>query len=238
MNYFNDFSIVTITYNDNEGLSNTIKSISNLIEKGTKHIIIDGARKLNKKDFHSNTLLISEKDQGIYDALNKGISYVKTKYFMLLHSGDCFISSSKSIYRILEKIEMDKYDFIISNQYIALYNKYRKHRSDNWSPWMLKFGAQPAHLPTIYNSKFAKKINYDSSINIIADFFYFGELFSLKPKWGFTNDYLVRMNGGGKTSSGLVSFFRVSNEFIKQKGLIKGLIISLFRVPFKILQSF
>ena len=103
---------------------------------------------------------------------------------------------------------------------------------------MLKFGAQPAHLPTIYNSKFAKKINYDSSINIIADFFYFGELFSLKPKWGFTNDYLVRMSGGGKTSSGLVSFFRVSNEFIKQKGLIKGLIISLFRVPFKILQSF
>ena len=36
MNYFNDFSIVTITYNDNEGLSNTIKSISNLIEKGNE----------------------------------------------------------------------------------------------------------------------------------------------------------------------------------------------------------
>lgn len=232
----NFLTIVTITYNDNDGLSRTYNSIKNLLKEGVQSIIINGGNNINSLDYKYSSIL-SDKDEGIYDALNKGISKVKSKYFMLLHSGDILLSDEAVISSLINKLEKNNLDLILSNQFIGLYNKFRKHRSDNWKPWMLKFGAQPAHLPTIYKTEFALKFEYDKNIEIIGDYIYFEKIFKTKPRWQSTSHFIVRMEAGGKTSSGIKSFFYVSSDFIKNKGLITGFWLSIARFPFKIIQA-
>ena len=102
---------------------------------------------------------------------------------------------------------------------------------------MLNLGAQPPHLPIIYNSEFAKnQKKYSLDFEIISDHIYLSNLFSKKPKYIKSNTYLISMNGGGATSSGIKSFFRVSREFIQYYGIIRGLFITIVRVPFKFIQ--
>ena len=229
-------TIVTITYNDEESLYKTYRSIKDLLKRGVKHIIINGGEDLKQSKFQGS-VIYSEEDGGIYDALNKGISKVNSKYFMLLHSGDIFISSESILSMIINNLIKNNLDLILNNQYIGLYNNFRNHRSDNWKPWMLYFGAQPAHLPTVYKTKFAVNYKYETNIDIIADFILFENIFSSNPKWSSTSNFIVKMEAGGKTSSGIKSFFCVSNDFIKAKGIILGFWLSIARLPFKLIQA-
>ena len=87
-------SIITINYNNKSGLEQTIKSVVNQnAEKHTEHIIIDGGSNdgsldvidENKEHF---SYWCSEKDNGIYHAMNKGIAHATGEYLLFLNSGD------------------------------------------------------------------------------------------------------------------------------------------------------
>ncbi|WP_456439188.1 glycosyltransferase family 2 protein [Psychroserpens sp.] len=86
-------SIITINYNDKEGLGSTISSVINQNFENFEYIVIDGNStdgskeiiEANKKYFSS---WVSEDDTGIYNAMNKGIKIAKGKYLLFLNSGD------------------------------------------------------------------------------------------------------------------------------------------------------
>lgn len=86
-------SIITINYNNSACLLNTVLSVINQSEKNYEYIVIDGGSSdrsvdiLKEYDSHIN-LCISEKDKGIFDAMNKGISLASCEYLMFLNSGD------------------------------------------------------------------------------------------------------------------------------------------------------
>ena len=88
------FSIVTPVYNRSQFLEKTIKSVISQQFKNYEYIIVDGGSKdktlaiLDK--YKSKIKLISEKDNGMYDALSKGFSIATGKYFMWLNSDDFF----------------------------------------------------------------------------------------------------------------------------------------------------
>lgn len=223
-----ELTIVTITFND-DGVYNTTESIQTLLKYGAKHIIQNGGGEIDLP-FTSSTV-INEKDNGIYDAINKGIARVKTKYFMLLHAGDLFIGSISDMRFILSHFEKADCHLILNSQLIGN----RLHSSRLWRPWMMAFGAQPPHLPTIYRSNPYKERNYDPTITIISDFDFFYNQVNWK-NYKNTNKIIVKMNTGGATSSGISSFLKVSTLFVRQYK-IKGLFFCLGRVPFKLLQS-
>lgn len=92
-------SIITINYNNAEGLRKTLESVKNQTSKDYEHIIIDGGSNdksldvikdfLADKQYAENVAhWCSEKDNGIYDAMNKGIAYANGKYCLFLNSGD------------------------------------------------------------------------------------------------------------------------------------------------------
>lgn len=92
-------SIITINYNDGSGLLKTIQSVvsQNMIDY--EFIIIDGGSSDNsteviKKYSDKINYWVSEKDKGIYDAQNKGISKASGDYLIFLNSGDCFFDST------------------------------------------------------------------------------------------------------------------------------------------------
>ena len=89
------FSILTINFNNKDGLSRTIKSVTSQFFKDFEYIIIDGGStdgsvdviKENSKDIN---YWVSEKDKGVYNAMNKGIAQAKGDYLIFMNSGDCF----------------------------------------------------------------------------------------------------------------------------------------------------
>jgi len=104
-------SIITITYQAEQYLERTIQSI---LEQGHRsaieYVIVDGASKdgtltLIEKYRQQIDQLISEKDQGIYDAMNKGLQVVNGEYVLFLNAGDTFASKNtlENILKALDK---------------------------------------------------------------------------------------------------------------------------------------
>lgn len=90
-------SIITITFNAEREIVPTVRSISEQTCRDFEHIVVDGAstdgtvgvvRKLGGRDVR----IISEKDSGLYDAMNKGLKIAKGKYVLFLNAGDSFAS--------------------------------------------------------------------------------------------------------------------------------------------------
>jgi glycosyltransferase involved in cell wall biosynthesis len=133
------FSIVTPVYNRSQFLEKTIKSVISQQFKNYEYIIVDGGSKdkttaiLDK--YKSKIKLISEKDNGMYDALSKGFSIATGKYFMWLNSDD-FLLDQKSLLRLYNYLSINKNNWvtgkvsIMNNQsnkiktYFPLYKKY------------------------------------------------------------------------------------------------------------------
>ena len=91
------FSIITPVLNNKNGLLKTIKSIKKQSLPNYEHIVIDGGStdgtlEVIKNEKHI-TKWISEKDEGIYDAINKGLKISEGKYINTINSGDTYYSS-------------------------------------------------------------------------------------------------------------------------------------------------
>jgi glycosyltransferase involved in cell wall biosynthesis len=87
-------SIVTINYNNAIGLAKTIESLKNQTFSNFQYVVIDGGSddgSLNEitKNKGKISYWVSEKDNGIYHAMNKGIQRASGSYIMFLNSGDC-----------------------------------------------------------------------------------------------------------------------------------------------------
>ena len=90
-------SVVTVNYNNADGLRKTVMSVESQINRGAnlEHVIVDGG---SNDDFGSvisdihykNFSIISEPDNGIYDAMNKGVRLASGNSIVFLNSGDYF----------------------------------------------------------------------------------------------------------------------------------------------------
>lgn len=86
-------SIITVVYNDVRGIEHTIRSVMKQTYPDFEYIIVDGLSTDGTLDVIAQypeevSLLISEKDKGIYDAMNKGLTVATGDYVLFLNSGD------------------------------------------------------------------------------------------------------------------------------------------------------
>ena len=95
------FSIVTVVFNDVKNIENTMMSVLNQTHSEVEYIVIDGRstdgtlEKIIELSRNNDRIrLISESDQGIYDAMNKGISHSNGEFINFMNSGDCFANNS------------------------------------------------------------------------------------------------------------------------------------------------
>lgn len=92
-------SIITVCYNAEREIEATLKSIKEQSFKNYEYIIVDGASKDNTLKVISQsgvepTHLVSERDKGIYDAMNKGLALAQGEYLMFLNAGDSLYSTN------------------------------------------------------------------------------------------------------------------------------------------------
>ena len=104
-------SIITITYNSQSTVEDTIKSVVGQDFKDIEYIIVDGKSRdrtlqIANKYSHRISKIISEKDKGLYDALNKGIRHATGDIVGLLHSDDLY-ANSNVISKVVQKFVQD-----------------------------------------------------------------------------------------------------------------------------------
>ena len=92
------YSIITINYNNRDGLEKTIQSVINQTCQDFEFIIIDGGSTdgsvdIIKKYNDRINYWVSEPDKGIYNAMNKGILQAHGEYLNFMNSGDCFFDN-------------------------------------------------------------------------------------------------------------------------------------------------
>ena len=109
------FSIVTISFNEVRTIETTLCSVLNQTCNCYEYIVIDGG----STDGTSNIIekysdkidyYISEKDQGIFDAMNKGLSYASGRFVLFMNAGDKF--SDVCILEKIAKLDLLKYNFL------------------------------------------------------------------------------------------------------------------------------
>lgn len=85
-------SIITITYNAESEIGPTLESLNRQAFRNFEHLVIDGASSDNTlaivKEMSPDSIVISEPDKGLYDAMNKGLRAAKGEYVLFLNAGD------------------------------------------------------------------------------------------------------------------------------------------------------
>lgn len=111
------FSIITITYNAQSVLQPTLDSVASQSFRDVEHIIVDGASKDSTLSIAGNyakqvegtginVVIKSERDRGIYDAMNKGLQMATGNYVVFLNAGDR-LASPETLYNINKVIEQN-----------------------------------------------------------------------------------------------------------------------------------
>ncbi|MFA6275473.1 MAG: glycosyltransferase family 2 protein [Pedobacter sp.] len=169
-------SIITINYNNEFGLQKTIESVISQTSKKFEYIIIDGGStdgskasiNLYKHHFSYN---VSEPDQGIYHAMNKGIRVAKGKFLLFLNSGDTLSNND-----VLEKIDpyLNSDDDIIYGNAAYLEPNGKVVRT---YPNELSFGFFMAHNLSHQTSFIRKSLFYD--------LFFYNEDYKIVSDWEF-----------------------------------------------------
>lgn len=216
-------SIITVCYNSSKTLSETIQSVNNQSYGNIEYIVVDGGSTDGTLDIIQQnesliTCWISEKDKGLYDAMNKGIKMATGDLVGILNSDDVFADTS-----ILEKIA----DFHITKRVDASIGAIEQHNGKgkvirkydpkNWTPQKLAIGFMPPH-PSIFFRKevFEKFGTYRLDFVSGADYELITRVF-LKKQISFEYIPLVTtsMAIGGISSSGFKSYRMISHEIIK-----------------------
>ena len=242
-------SIITVCLNSQKTIEKTIKSVISQQYKNYEYIIIDGGstdntiKIINKyKKFIS--IFKSEKDNGIYDAINKGIKESTGSVVSILHSDDIFFDNQtiqKVMYYFNSK---SKIDFLIGNTIITKNDPkkiLRNYNANFFKRWMLYLGYSPPHPSTFMRNKIYKKYGlYNIKYRIAGDFEFFVRII-LKKKILFktVNENFVLMKSGGRSSETLKSNFISSKEIIKSfedNNLYTNWFLIILRFPLKLIQ--
>lgn len=159
------FSIVTITFNNRGGLVKPAASILSQTYQDFEWIIIDGnSTDGTQEDFihYSKATIISEPDQGIYEAMNKGIERGTGNYIIFMNAGDVFADND-----VLKKIEpylSQRPDFLYGDSYEGGHlKKARDHNKINW-------GMFTHHQAMFYHRKALGNLRYNINYKIAADY--------------------------------------------------------------------
>lgn len=240
-------TVITVVFNGAATLEHTIRSVIEQTYANVEYIVIDGGSTdatleiLRRYDADID-YWVSEKDAGIYDAMNKGIALAGGDYIGMLNSDDFFAHPS-ALETIAARFDARKVDAVFSCLDIvdpaSLDRVLRKYRISSFSPFMLRIGVMPPH-PTFYcrRSCYEKAGLYRTDYRIAADFEMLVRLLlGHHISWSFIDETTVKMRAGGVSSSGVKSSWVVNREIIRacaDNGLYTNMFMLVLKIPIRL----
>ena len=242
-------SIITGTYNSSKFISDCVRSIYEQEYDNIEHIIIDGNSKDSTVDIIKNmpnkvSRLISEKDDGIYDAMNKGLRLAEGDIVGILNSDD-FYNSNKIIKEVVNAFEDPAINCVYGDLvYVDQLNTkkvVRKWVTGSYTEKAFTKGWHPAHPSFFVRNSVYKKFGYfNLKFGLAADFeimLRFLEKNKLKGK--YLPLPMVRMRLGGATNKSIKNILQGNKECIsafKANGIKVSKFYPLYRLIPKLKQ--
>ncbi len=157
------FSIITITKNNRSGFLRTQENLKNQSFCDFEWVAVDGNSTDGTKD-HLPDNAISEPDNGIYDAMNKGIDRAGGEYVLFLNAGDT-LSDIDILATLAKTIAAEKPDFIYGDalETGGFYKKARQHKHLDW-------GMFTHHQAMIYRRNLIGDLRYETNYKIAGDY--------------------------------------------------------------------
>lgn len=223
-----NISIITVTYNSSATIRDTIKSVLLQTYPEIEYIIIDGLSQDNtvsiikefEPHFKGRLHWVSEKDNGLYEAMNKGLHMASGEVVGIINSDD-FYHNTDVISKIANAFENPTIEAVFADvRFVNPHNlnkTVRYYSSKNFSPARFRFGFMPAH-PTFFTYKkfFDEFGYYKTDYKIAADY-------ELLIRFLFTNNLnykyipldVMKMRTGGTSTASIKSNILLNKEIVR-----------------------
>ena len=241
-------SIITPSYNSGITIKSCLESIPHQTYKNVEHLLIDGGSKDDTIEiahtYSHLTRIVSEPDQGLYDAMNKGIKLANGDIIGILNSDDVY-TSQDVIQFVIDRFKDHKVDAVYGDlNYINQNNKIiRKWRSGEYSRDSFLQGWMPPH-PTFFIRKeyYDRYGLYNTDFSISADYeLMLRMLYKHNLKGAYIPKVLVSMLTGGQSNGSLRKRWMANREDRKAweiNGLKPGSLTLLKKPIKKLIQYF
>lgn len=217
-------SIITVTYNSKQFLPDAIRSVRMQSYGDIEHIFVDGASSDGTVDVIKSHLgrqdkFISEKDTGLYDAMNKGVQMATGDIIGILNSDD-YYSHTDAIKSIVESFISTNCDILYGDvNYVE-----QKHPNDVVRRWnsgaycrnYFELGFVPAHPTVFVRRELGSKFKYNLSYRLAADYDWLLRLFKFSGGYIFYyQKAFIHMRLGGATNKNIVNVLKGNIEIAK-----------------------
>ena len=244
-------SIITSTYNSATTLKDTIESVLSQTWTDIDYIIVDGGStdetlqiiKQNESRFHGKMRWISEPDEGIYDAMNKGIRMATGDIVGILNSDDYF-TSSDVVEKMVEAFPPEA-DAVYGDVHFIRDKRpnvvVRYYSSRLFRRFMLRFGFMPAHPSLYVRREVFKRVGlYKTDYRIGSDFEMVVRMFHT---FGIKTQYIpldfVTMRMGGTSTRNIASraiLLKEDTRACRENGILTNKCVMSCKYIFKLME--
>jgi glycosyltransferase involved in cell wall biosynthesis len=218
-------SIVTVVFNNCDTIERAITSVLGQNYKDVEYIVVDGGStdgtlEILGKYADRISRIISEEDNGIYDAMNKGIKVATGDIVAILNSDDSYFDNT-ILSEVAKTFIRYNTDTVFADVILVKQHKQesivRYYRSNNFKVWHLRFGHMPPHATFFAKRQiFQKHGFYNTNYKISADFdLILRFLYIHKVSSKYIPRIFVRMSMGGISTQGFSSIIKMNKELLK-----------------------
>lgn len=215
-------SIITVCFNCVETIEDTIRSVVTQDYSNKEYIVVDGGSTDGTTDIINRYRsfiqhFISEKDNGLYDALNKGVLLATGDVVAILHADDIY-SHEKVLSNVMQAFETSSTDTLYGDlQYVDRKNTsmvVRNWVSGTYAPENFLKGWMPPH-PSFFvkRSCYGEVGSFNTSLRSAADYeFMLRTLYKFRKTTQYLPEVLVKMRVGGKSNQSIWNRIRANRE--------------------------
>ncbi|MBV1951854.1 MAG: glycosyltransferase [Cycloclasticus sp.] len=195
-------SIVTVVYNGEKYLEQTIKSVLNQDYDNVEYIIVDGGSTdktldIIKKYDHAIDSWVSEKDSGIYNAMNKGVSLCTGDYVAFLNADDWYVDGI--IHNVFLAVKGNDIDYVFGN--VNILGGVNESRVFYPQLSEYKFKMPLPHPSLFIRKKFLTKFEFNESYKAIADYDFILKIIRMDLNSKYMDRVFVNFRAGGMSST-------------------------------------
>ncbi len=218
-------SIITVCYNAKDTIEDTLKSLQAQDYPNIEHIVIDGGSKdgtqaILERYKDNIAVLISEKDNGIYDAMNKGLARATGEIIGILNADDVY-KHNHLISQIVDHMQMQHLDAIYADvEYFRSKNPdriVRRYRSPRFCRPLIPYGWMPAHPSLFLRSYVYERFGtFKTDYRIAADYEFVARIFyGTNLRYHYVPEVWVRMRMGGVSTGGFKNTCILNKEVLR-----------------------
>jgi glycosyltransferase involved in cell wall biosynthesis len=244
-------SVITVCHNSARTLERSLLSVVEQDWPEIEHIVIDGAssdgtREILERYRSRLSYSISEPDDGIYDAMNKGLAHVNGDIVCFLNADDQY-ASANVLSLVASQIQEHKLDALLGD--VCFFHEkdssrmVRRYRSDRFHPGRLAWGWMPAHPALFLSKDVVQRVGrFKTDYRIAGDFEFIVRAFHGQAlRYRHISEVMVHMQTGGVSTAGWRAKVKLNQEVLRacrDNGLETNILKILSKYPAKILELF